>query len=328
MVVRMVLHIVKFVNGFPRQGGMKHYSPGEIMTDCRLNANNIQLGFGVYCQVAENDEPRNSLVPRMRAAISLGNSGNLSGGQMFLLLDTEHTITRHHWVVLHMPPAVIARVNLFGKNEPSILTFTNRHGRKIGDHSQGYYEPSGIDDNSVVRLILDEIPGVDPAPEDDVELPGEDMDFDAETTGVEVDSDYVPQELTKVNGLGQQDTSAAPDEEPSAEPPTALTVETHVSSPKKWMAARNARNRGMVQAWVGHFVTPLKCTYNKYDWQVTSQKPHKKHKSPNKNHHHGGEAACPSSEVDLMNPCCMRGGWPYACTLQCPHRSDLIDSIN
>ena len=22
---------------------------------------------------------------------------------------------------------------------------------------------------------------------------------------------------------------------------------------------------GMVQAWVGHFVTPLKCTYDKYD---------------------------------------------------------------
>ena len=32
----------------------------------------------------------------------------------------------------------------------------------------------------------------------------------------------------------------------------------------------------MVQAWVGHFLTPLKCTYNEYDWRVTSQKPHKK----------------------------------------------------
>jgi hypothetical protein len=47
----MVLHIVKFVNGFPRQGGVKHYSPGEIMTDHRLNANDLQLSFGVYCQL-------------------------------------------------------------------------------------------------------------------------------------------------------------------------------------------------------------------------------------------------------------------------------------
>jgi len=84
MVVYMVLHIVKFVNGFPRRVCVKHYSPGEIMTDHRLNANDLQLSFGVYCQVAENVEPRNSLVPRTRAAISLGNSGNLSGDQCSL----------------------------------------------------------------------------------------------------------------------------------------------------------------------------------------------------------------------------------------------------
>ena len=112
MVVRMVLHIVNFVNGFPRRGGVKHYSPGEIMTDRRLNANNLKLSFGFYCQVAEKVEPRNSLAPRTRAAISLGNSGNLSGGQMFFALDTGHSITRHQWVLLPMPPAVIARVNL------------------------------------------------------------------------------------------------------------------------------------------------------------------------------------------------------------------------
>jgi hypothetical protein len=100
-----------------------------------------------------------------------------------------------------MPPAVIARVNLFGKDEPSILTFTDRHGREIGDHPQDY-EPSGDDDDSVVELILDAITGVDPTPEDYAELPGVDTDFDAEPTGVEVvDSDYVPQELIEVYGL-------------------------------------------------------------------------------------------------------------------------------
>jgi hypothetical protein len=31
MVVHMVLHIVKFVNEFPWKGGVKHFSPGEIM---------------------------------------------------------------------------------------------------------------------------------------------------------------------------------------------------------------------------------------------------------------------------------------------------------
>ncbi len=36
MAVCMVLHILKCVNGFPQQGGVKHYSPGEIMMDCWL----------------------------------------------------------------------------------------------------------------------------------------------------------------------------------------------------------------------------------------------------------------------------------------------------
>ncbi len=175
-------------------GGGKHYSPGEIMTDRCLNASDLKLSFGVYCQVAENVEPRNSLEPRTRAAISLGNSGNLSSGQMFLALDTGHTINQYQWVLLPMPPAVIARVNLCGKNEPSILTFTNWHGREIGDHPQDV-EPSGNDDNSVVNLILDVIPGVDPTPDEDAELPGVDTGFDAKPTGVEVDSDYVSQEL-------------------------------------------------------------------------------------------------------------------------------------
>ncbi len=109
-VVCMVLHIVKFVNGFPQWGGggVKHYSHGEIMMDWHLNANKLKLSFGFYCQVAENAEPRNSLAPRMRAVVSLGNLGNLSGGQMFLAFDTVHTITQHQWVVLPMPPTVIA----------------------------------------------------------------------------------------------------------------------------------------------------------------------------------------------------------------------------
>ena len=61
MVVHMVLHIIEFVNGFPCQGGVKHFSSGEIMTGHCLNKSNIALSFGVYCQVAENVQPQNSL---------------------------------------------------------------------------------------------------------------------------------------------------------------------------------------------------------------------------------------------------------------------------
>jgi hypothetical protein len=155
---------------------VKHYSSGEIMTDCRLHANNLQLGFGIYCQVAENVEPRNSIAPRTRAVISLGNSGNLSGGQLFFALDSGQTIVRHQWVVLPVPPAVIDCVNLLGKNEPSILTFTNWHGQDIGDLAQDFEPCADEDDNSFVAHPNDKIPGVD-VQSGDAELPGVDMDL-------------------------------------------------------------------------------------------------------------------------------------------------------
>ncbi len=145
--------------------------------------------------MAEHVEPRNSLAPHTRAAILLGSLGNLSGSQIFLALDTGHTIVQHQWVVLPMPPAFIARVTLLGKAEPSILTFTNRQGHEIGDHPRDFDPAGDDDDDSAGELILNVIPGVDPAPEDDAELPGVDTDFDAKPTGVEVDINYAPQEL-------------------------------------------------------------------------------------------------------------------------------------
>ncbi len=107
MVVGMVLYIVKFVNGFPCRVGVKHYSSGAIMTGRNLHGNNIVLGFGVYFQIAKNVEPQTSLEPRTRAAISLGTSGSLTGGQLFLTLDTGAIVTRHQWLVLPMPLSVI-----------------------------------------------------------------------------------------------------------------------------------------------------------------------------------------------------------------------------
>lgn len=51
--VRMVLHIVKSLNGFLQWGGVKHFSPGA-MTGCNLHRNNIVIKFGVYSQIAKN----------------------------------------------------------------------------------------------------------------------------------------------------------------------------------------------------------------------------------------------------------------------------------
>ncbi len=74
MVVRMVLHIMKFVNGFLCRGGVKHFSPGEITTGPCLHKSKVALSFRVYCQVAENVQPQKSLAPWMQAAIWVGSS--------------------------------------------------------------------------------------------------------------------------------------------------------------------------------------------------------------------------------------------------------------
>jgi hypothetical protein len=140
-----------------------------------------------------------------------------------------------------MSPAVIARVTPIGKAEPSILTFTDRQGHEIGDHPQDFDPAGDDDDDSAGELILDVIPGVDPAPKDDAELPGVDMDFDSKPTGAEVDINYAPQELNEVDGLEQQETKAAPTEEPSFEPTIVPTEDP--APPSLGMAARKARAR-------------------------------------------------------------------------------------
>ena len=98
---------------------------------------------------------------------------------------------------------------------------------------------------------------------------------------------------------------------------------------------------GMVQAWVGHFVTsitlPLGCSLilvyislcsSTYDKWRGPDETAQKAQTTDKHHHNGGGATCPSSGVDLMNPCRWSGGRPYAWFFRRRHQSDLIDSIN
>ena len=92
MLIRMVLHTVQFMNSFLQKGGLKHYPPNAIMNGTRLHMNQLQLKFGSYCQVVEDVTPCSSLAARTRGAISMGPSGNLSGGQRFLALNTGKLI--------------------------------------------------------------------------------------------------------------------------------------------------------------------------------------------------------------------------------------------
>ena len=98
-------------------------------------------------------------------------------------------------MVLPIPPAVIARVNLLGKAEPSIFTLTDRHGREIGDYAK---DPELVEEDDALAtedvfededFIEDVIPavgitGVDNTPGDPI------AGQTAEPTGM--DSDRYP----------------------------------------------------------------------------------------------------------------------------------------
>ena len=81
---------------------------------------------------------------------------------------------------------------MLGKHKPSILTFTNRHGREIGDYPLN--EPVDDDNGSVVAY--DYVDDVLPASEvqDETEIPGVSEESCVESTGVEVDPEQVPNE--------------------------------------------------------------------------------------------------------------------------------------
>jgi hypothetical protein len=103
-----------------------------------------------------------------------------------MTLNTGKKILHRSWGVIPMPDVVVARFNALGSDQPRQMTFTNRHGRLIGD-----IEIPGVDsDEEQEDLFLDDIdiPGVDvagtealdeaPAPQveiDDLEIPQDDL---------------------------------------------------------------------------------------------------------------------------------------------------------
>jgi hypothetical protein len=179
LTIHIVFHVVKLLNFFPTKGGvLEMLSPKTILSGETLDyKKHLRLQVGQYCQVHEEDAPRNSQRPRTKGAIALGPSGNLQGGYKFMALNSGKTIVRRSWGVIPMPDTVIARVNTLGGDQPEDLIFADRHGRLIGD-----------DDTTIPGVAFpdepaDEIPGVDAQ----VELPGVDADDGAEDPAPPVD---------------------------------------------------------------------------------------------------------------------------------------------
>ena len=161
----MVLLVLKMLNYFPTKGGVStHIGPKTIMSGETLDyKKHLSLSFGQYCQVHEEETPRNSQIARTNGAISLDPSGNSQGGHKFMALNTGRKITRRSWYLILIPDIVIDCVNTLVTGQPETLTYTDRHGSLIR-----YIEIPGVDaedDNAMdtVSVFDDniELPGVD-----------------------------------------------------------------------------------------------------------------------------------------------------------------------
>ncbi len=83
------------------------------------------MGFGWYCQIHEEDQPRSGMVQRTQGAILLGPSGNAQEGHKFFTLTTGKVVTRRIWTELPTSMAVIERVALLAKGMPALPIFTD-----------------------------------------------------------------------------------------------------------------------------------------------------------------------------------------------------------
>jgi hypothetical protein len=124
-----------------------------------------------------------------------------------MALNTGKKIVRRSWDVIPMPDAVIARVNALGSDQPRQMTFTNRHGRLIGD-----IEIPGVDSDEEQK---EHFPGVAPVIADDIEIPGVDVAGpealdEALAPQVEIDDLDIPQDDPAQIEVAPPQEAAAP----------------------------------------------------------------------------------------------------------------------
>jgi hypothetical protein len=156
MLTHTVLFVTKQLNLFPVKGGLSsQLSPKQIMSGKVVNYKYFKMGFGRYCQIHEEDEPRNSNNARMQGAISLGHRGNAQGGHKFYTLTTGKVVNQRAWTELPTPESVIKRVHTLTRRMPYFPIFTDRNGQVIGDVISEY-------DDTIyeIEITPDEIPGV------------------------------------------------------------------------------------------------------------------------------------------------------------------------
>ena len=78
-------------------------------------------------------------------------------------LNTGRKITRRSWYVIPIPDIVIDHVNTLRTGQSEMMTYTDRHGRLIGDIEIPGVDADDDNDTDTASMFDDdiELPGVD-----------------------------------------------------------------------------------------------------------------------------------------------------------------------
>ena len=143
LTINTVLNNVNILGYFPTTSGiLTTISPRAIITGETLNYKRHRvIPFGQYCQIHEEETPRNSTRPLTRGSICMGPRGNKHGGFNFMTLGYMKNLVRQSQDALPMPDTVIARVNALGQGKPNDIDFIDCNNCPIV-----YLDITGVDD--------------------------------------------------------------------------------------------------------------------------------------------------------------------------------------
>jgi hypothetical protein len=198
----------------------------------------MSLQLRQYCQVHEEDNSRNSQIARTKGATSIGPSGNLQGRFKFVALNSGKKIVRRSWDVFPMPDLVIDQVNALDRDQTQQMTFTDRHGRLIGDT-----EIPGVDANEEDDEPL---PGVVPVIAGDIEIPGLDVE------GAE-NQDPAPTPQVEIHDLDipHDDTFPIEVAPTQYETPAPVVLPAQVPELRRSTRVRSQMNQGYTPSMAG-----------------------------------------------------------------------------
>jgi hypothetical protein len=167
-----------------------------------------------------------------------------------MALNSGKKIVRRSWDVIPMPDLVIDRVNALGRDQPHHMTFTDRHGRLIGD-----IEIPGVDDE---EKHDDHLPGGVPVIADDIEITG--VDVEGTETQDAVLAPQVQIDYLDIHHADPAPIQVAPtQEEPRTEKPAPVALPAQAHELRRSTRVRSKTNQGYTPSLSG----------SKYSYEVT-----------------------------------------------------------